>query len=195
MSRSLRTAIVAASLVFVLSPSLASGQYMTPQRENNPFAGKPAPMAPVSIAKAILEREKGMKLTDSQRVELAAVQRRLDSVAAPLLRRLDSLRPTWRPAGGANDLSPEQRERIAANWNARGALVDSLTPVYTKAREQVMTVLDDEQRERAAKLEKDARKRAEEAAKRELQNGPQRYERPERQRGRIEDATGRAPLG
>ena len=193
MSRSLRTVVVAASLVLMLSPSLASGQYMTPQRENNPFAGKPAPMAPVSIAKAILEREKGMKLTDSQRAELAAVQRRLDSVAAPLLRRLDSLRPTWRPAGGANDLSPEQRESISANWNARLALVDSLTPVYAKSREQVMTVLNEEQRERAVKLEKDARKRAEETAKRELQSGPQRFERPDR-RGRIQDATGRAPL-
>jgi hypothetical protein len=192
MSRSVRTVVVAASLL--LSPSLASGQYMTPQRENNPFAGKPAPIAPVSVAKAILEREKGMNLTESQRLELAAVQRRLDSVAAPLLRQLDSLRPTWRPAGGANDLSPEQRERITANWNARSALVDSLTPVYAKAREQVMTVLDEDQRERAAKLEKDARKRAEQAAKRELQSGPQQYERPDRRRGRIQDATGRAPL-
>ena len=194
MSRSIRTVVVAASFVLVLSPSLATGQYMTPQRENNPFAGKPAPIAPVSVAKAILEREKGMKLTETQRGELAAVQRRLDSVAAPLLRRLDSLRPTWRPAGGANDLSPEQRERITANWNARSALVDSLTPVYAKAREQVMTVLDEEQRERAAKLEKDARKRAEQAAKKELQSGPQQYERPDRRRGRIQDATGRAPL-
>ena len=193
MSRSLRTVVVAASLV--LLPSLASGQYMTPQRENNPFAGKPAPMAPVSVAKAILEREKGMKLTDGQRTELAAVQRRLDSAAAPLLMRLDSLRPTWRPAGGANDLSPEQRERITANWHARGALVDSLTPLYAKAREQVMTLLDEDQRERAAKLEKDARKRAEEQAKRELQSGPQQFERPDRRGGRIEDATGRTPLG
>ena len=193
MSRPLRTVVVAATLV--LAPSLASGQYMTPQRENNPFAGKPAPIAPVSVAKAILEREKGMNLTESQRSELTAVQRRLDSVAAPLLGRLDSLRPTWRPAGGANDLSPEQRERIAANWNARSALVDSLTPLYTKAREQVMTLLDEEQRERAAKLEKDARKRAAEAAKRELQSGPQQFERPDRRRGRIQDATGRTPLG
>ena len=191
MSSSIRTVVAAASLVLV--PSLASGQYMTPQRENNPFAGKPAPIAPVSIAKAILEREKGMKLTEAQRLELAAVQRRLDSAAAPLLRRLDSLRPTWRPAGGANDLSPEQRETIAANWNARSALVDSLTPVYTKAREQVMALLNADQRERAAKLEKDARKRADETAKRELQSGPQQFER-DRRRGRIQDATGRTPL-
>ena len=195
MFPSLRRLAVASAVVLTMTPSLARGQMMVPQRENNPFAGKPAPMAPVSVAKAILEHEKGMKLTDGQRVELAAIQRRLDSAAAPLLRQLDSLRPSWRPAGGANDLSPEQRDRIATNWNARSAVVDSLVPRYTRARDQVMALLNAGQRERAAKLEKEARKRAEEAAKRELQSGPQRLERPERQRGRIRDATGRAALG
>lgn len=197
MSRSRTSAVAAMVAALVLAPSLASAQYMTPQRDNNPFAGKPAPMAPVSVGKAILEREdKKLKLTETQRVEIAAIQRRLDSAAGPLLKRLDSLRPSWRPAGGANDLSPEQRQSIQANWNARSALVDSLAPYFNKARADVLALLDSDQRERAVKIEKDARKRAEEAAKKELQNGPIPFERPgERRRGDFQDGTGRAPLG
>ena len=72
-------------------------------------------------------------------------------------------------------------------------MIDSLTPTFAKAREQVMTVLTPEQRDRAAKLEKNARKRAEETARKELE-GPRQVEEVGRRRGQIRDATGRAPL-
>ena len=192
MSRSTRTVVVAATFGFVLLPSLASGQGI--RRDNNPFVGKPAPLAPVNVPRVVIERERDMALSDSQRTQIALIQRRLDSTAAPLLRKLDSLRPTWRPAGGPNDLTPEQRERLATTRAAQAVVVDSLTPTYTKAREQVMALLRPEQRERATKLEREARKRAEELSKRELE-GPQMMEGYGRRRGQIRDATGRAPLG
>jgi hypothetical protein len=56
-----------------------------------------------------------------------------------------------------------------------------------------MTMLNPEQRERAEKLEKNARKRAEEMAKKELE-GQRPREDYGRRRGEIRDATGRAPL-
>ena len=146
MRRSNRS-ITVATLALVLLPSLAMGQDV--RRDNNPFSGKPVPIVPVNVARTIIEREADMALTDSQRVEIVGIQRQLDSAAAPMLVKLESLKPTWRPAGGINDLSPEQREQLVAFRAAQVALIDSLTPAFLKAREQVMTVLRPEQRDRA----------------------------------------------
>jgi len=183
--------VTVATLALVLLPSLAMGQYL--RRDNNPFAGKPAPIAPVNVARTIIEHEQDMALTDSQRTQIVLIQNRLDSVAAPLLKKIDSLKPSWRPAGGINDLSPEQREQLFTLRKAQFEVIDSLTPTFAKAREQVMTVLTPEQRDRATKLEKNARKRAEETAKKELE-GPRQVEEYGRRRGQIQDATGRPPL-
>ena len=184
--------VTVATLALVLLPSLAMGQYV--RRDNNPFAGKPAPVAPVNVARTVIEHEQDMALTDSQRTQIVLIGHQLDSVAAPLLKKIDSLKPTWRPAGGINDLSPEQREQLFSLRKAQFEAIDSLTPTFAKAREQVMTVLTPEQRDRAAKLEKNARKRAEESAKKELES-PRQTEEYGRRRGQIRDATGRAPLG
>jgi hypothetical protein len=192
MPRSNRSVATVATLALVLLPSIAMGQYV--HRDNNPFAGKAVPVVPVNVARAVIEHEGDMALTDSQRTQIILIGRRLDSTAAPLLKKIDSLKPTWRPAGGINDLSPEQRDQLVALRKAQFAVIDSLTPAFAKAREQVMTVLDPEQRERAEKLEKNARKRAEEMAKKELES-PRPREDYGRRRGEIRDATGRAPLG
>jgi len=183
--------VTVATLALVLLPSLAMGQYL--RRDNNPFSGKPAPVAPVNVARTVIEHEQDFALTDSQRTQIVLIQRQLDSAAAPYLRKIDSLKPSWRPAGGINDLSPEQREQLVSLRKAQFEVIDSLTPTFAKAREQVMTVLTPEQRDRAAKLEKNARKRAEEMAKKELE-GPRQVEEVGRRRGQIRDATGRAPL-
>jgi len=183
--------VTVATLALVLLPSLAMGQYL--RRDNNPFSGKPAPVAPVNVARTVIEHEQDFALTDSQRTQIVLIQRQLDSAAAPYLRKIDSLKPSWRPAGGINDLSPEQREQLVSLRKAQFEVIDSLTPTFAKAREQVMTVLTPEQRDRAAKLEKNARKRAEEMARKELE-GPRQVEEVGRRRGQIRDATGRAPL-
>ena len=190
MRRSNWSATVA-TLALVLLPSLAMGQGL--RRDNNPFAGKPAPVAPVNVARTVIEHEQDLALTDSQRTEIVLIQHQLDSAAGPLLKKIDSLKPTWRPAGGINDLSPEQREQLVSLRRAQFEVIDSLTPAFAKARDRVMTVLTPEQRDRAAKLEKNARKRAEETAKKELES-PRQVEEYGRRRGQIRDATGRAPL-
>jgi hypothetical protein len=189
MSRSNRS--VATVAMLALLPSLAAGQYV--RHDNNPFSGKPAPIVPVNVARAVIEHEQDMALTDSQRTQITLIQRRLDSTAAPLLKRIDSLKPTRRPPRRINHLRPEQREQLIALRAAQFAVVDSLAPTFAKARDQVMAVLDPEQRERAAKLEKNERKRDEEMAKKELE-GPRQMEEYGRRRGQIRDATGRAPL-
>ena len=193
MPRSIRSVATLATLALVLSPSLAIGQ-MVIRRDKSPFDGQPLPVVPVNVARTIIEHERDMALSDSQRTQIVLIQRRLDSTTAPLLKTLDSLRPSWRPAGGLNDLSQEQRDQLVSLRAAQVAVIDSMSPTFTKAREQVMSLLRPEQKDRAAKFEKDARKRAEEQAKHEYEY-PLRYERPERRRGMIRDATGRAPLG
>ena len=192
MPRSFRSVATVAALALVLSPSVAIGQVPV-RRDNNPFVGKPGPIAPVNVARTAIQHERNLGLTDSQRTGIALIQRRLDSTTAPLVKKLDSLRPTWRPAGGPNDLTPEQREQLATLRAAQQVVVDSLTPTFAKARDEVMALLRPEQKERVTKLEKQARKRAEEDARKQLES-PQQGGYGGR-RGRIQDATGRPPLG
>jgi hypothetical protein len=193
MHRSSRSAAIVTALVLVLLPTVARAQNPV-RHDNSPFAGKPAPIVPVSVAKAILETDKDMALSDSQRVQITQVQRQLDSVDAPLLARLDSVKPTWRPAGGLSDLSQEQRDELVARRKQQIAIVEEISPNVAKANERVMTLLRPEQRDRANKLEKNARKRAEEFAKKELEQ-MENVGTGMRRRGEIRDATGRTPLG
>jgi hypothetical protein len=198
MLRSSRRVAVIATVVLALLPSMARAQ-MAVRHSATLFNGVPAPIVPVSVAKVLLENDdKDLALTDSQRVQLRLVQKQLDSANAPLLAKLDSIRPRWRPAGGLNDLSSEQREELVAYRKAHDEVIAKIAPNVAASREHVMAVLNKDQQERAAKLEKSARKHAEEIAKRELQeleNPVGGMRRPPRERGQIRDATGRTPLG
>ncbi len=193
MLRSSRHVATFAMVTLALLPSMARGQ-MAVRHGNSPFNGVPAPIVPVSLAKVVLDNEKDFALTDSQRVQLKLVQRQLDSANGPLVAKLDSIKPTWRPAGGLNDLSSEQREQLVAYRKAHVALIERIAPNVAASREHAMALLNKDQQERAVKLEKNARKRAEELAKRDLEE----LENPNagmRRRGEIRDATGRTPLG
>jgi len=192
MRRQIRSFATVTTFALVVLPSVAKAQYL--RHENDPFGGKPAPIAPVSVAKAILDRnDKEIALDPEQKTQLERIQAKLDSANAPYLKRLDAARPSWRPAGGLGDLSQEQRDQLIAYRHAQEAIVDSVGPNVVKANEQVRALLRPEQRERAAKLEKDARKRAEELAKKEFEVKQEMVPR-ERRRGEIRDGTGRAPL-
>ena len=193
MLRSSRRVAVFATVALALVPSMARAQ-MTVRHSNSPFNGVPAPIVPVSVAKVVLENEGELALSDSQRVALTAIQRQLDSADAPLLTKLDAIKPTWRPANGLNDLSIEQREELVAHRKAHVELIEQIAPIFAQSRERALSVLSKEQQDKAIKLERNARKRAEDVAKRELEQ----LENPSagmRRRGEIRDATGRAPLG
>jgi hypothetical protein len=192
MRRQIRSVATVASFVLVALPSVAMAQYIP--HSNDPFGGKPAPIAPVSVAKAILDRnDKDMLLDDGQRAQLQHIQTKLDSANAPYLQRLDAARPTWRPAGGLGDLSQEQRDQLVAYRHAQETIVDSLAPNVVKANEEARAVLRPEQLDRAAKIEKDARKHAEELAKKEFEVKQEMVPR-ERRRGEIRDGIGSPPL-
>jgi len=191
MRRQFRSVATIAAFAFVALPSVARAQYI--HHDNDPFGGKPAPVTPPSIAKVTLD-DNEIALDDGQRAQLKRIQAHLDSVNTPFLQKLEAARPTWRPAGGLGDLSQEQRDQLVAYRHAQEAIVDSVAPNVTKANEQARAVLRPEQLERAAKLEKDARKRAEELAKKEFEVKQEMVPRGERRRGEIRDGTGRSPL-
>jgi hypothetical protein len=191
MRRQFLSVATIASFAFVALPSVARAQYV--HHDNDPFGGKPAPVTPPSVAKVALD-DKEIALDDAQRAQLKRIQAHLDSANAPFLQKLEAARPTWRPAGGLGDLSQEQRDQLVAYRHAQEAIVDSVAPNVVKANEQARAVLRPEQIERAAKLEKDARKRAEELAKKEFEVKQEMVPRGERRRGEIRDGTGRSPL-
>src|SRR4051812_35846854 len=182
MRRQFLSVATIASFAFVALPSVARAQYV--HHDNDPFGGKPAPVTPPSVAKVALD-DKEIALDDAQRAQLKRIQAHLDSANAPFLQKLEAARPTWRPAGGLGDLSQEQRDQLVAYRHAQEAIVDSVAPNVVKANEQARAVLRPEQIERAAKLEKDARKRAEELAKKEFEVKQEMVPRGERRRGEI----------
>lgn len=152
--------------------SQAAAQYggsRSSQRNNNSpedigIVGAP----PVARGVAALAIEHGaeLSLTDSQTIVLEQIRRAQDSVNAPRLKTLDSLRPTRRPAGGVNDLSQEQREEIEERRAAITPVLEAVRATNADARVKVMAVLNQDQQKRAAKLEDEARKDAEEEFKR-----------------------------
>jgi hypothetical protein len=61
-----------------------------------------------------------------------------------------------------NDLSQEQREEIAARRSAIAAVMEGMRETNALARQRAMAILSAEQQEKAAELENDARKKADE---------------------------------
>lgn len=172
--------VVLSAVLTLAASSLAVAQEKGRYPDNMGIVGPPP--VPSTIATIVIERATDLKLADSQRVAIEALRRVQDSVNAPRLRALDSLRPTRRPANGPNDLSPEQREEADQRRSAIIVLLDALSETNGATRTKVLGLLDAEQQKRAADWEKDARKKAEEDGKkraRELFDNGMRGRRPQ----------------
>jgi hypothetical protein len=127
--------------------------------------GGPPPIPP-SVAALVLDHSDEFKLADAQRTVLESVRRAQDSANMPWMAKLDSLRPTRQSAGGPGDLSQEQREELEARKIAIANVLEGMRETNAQARKKVMDVLNPDQQKRAASLEEDARKKAEEDGKR-----------------------------
>jgi hypothetical protein len=125
------------------------------------------PRVPPGVAALVLDHAAELALADSQRVVLQAIRQVQDSANRPWITRLDSLWPRSQPLN-PNDLSPEQQEEIAARRKAIAFVMDGMSGTDVLARERAMAVLTPAQQERAAELEKDARKRADEERERSI---------------------------
>jgi hypothetical protein len=167
--------LAAMALMGVTSQSHAQmgGSRSSQRNNNNPedigISGPP-PIAQV-IAALALEHAADLALTDSQNIALATIRRAQDSANAPRIKTLDSLRPTRRPAGGVNDLSPEQRQEIEERRAAIAPVLEAMRETNAEARIKVMALLNPEQQKRAAEYEHDAQKKAEEEHSRRSREG------------------------
>ena len=119
------------------------------------------PWIPPGLATLVLGHAADFALTDGQRVVLESIRQAQDSANRPWLARLDSLRPRSQPLN-PRDLSQEQRDEIAARRTAIAAVLDGMRETNALARQRTMAVLSAAQQERAAELEGDARKQADE---------------------------------
>lgn len=123
------------------------------------------PIAPPVAALAI-EHAAELRLTDGQSIALTTIRHSQDSANAPLLKVLDSLRPTSRPANGPNDLSAEQRQVIEERRVAIAPVYEAVRETNAQARIKVMALLNPDQQKRAAELEAEARQKTEDEFKR-----------------------------
>ena len=173
MSRSLYNHGLCTVLALCTISSAATAQYSGSRRANYPdnigITGPPP--IPPSVAALVIEHSLELGLADSQLVAIESIRRMQDSANRPWMLRLDSLRPTRMPAGGQNDLSPEQREEITARKAAIVATMEGMRETNADARIRTMALLTPAQQRRAAEFEDDARKKAEDDGKRRARNG------------------------
>jgi hypothetical protein len=159
--------------ISTLSQAQMGGSRSAQRNNNNPedigLAGPP-PIAP-GVAALAIEHAAELGLTDSQNIALATIRFSQDSVNAPRLKTLDSLRPTRRPAGGVNDLSNEQRQEIEERRAAITPVLEAVRETNAESRVKVMALLTPEQQKHAAQYEEDARKKADEQFKRQARGG------------------------
>ena len=175
----LKLSLLAASVL--LAGSLpASAQYRR-QREVDPKEIAAIPAIAPSVAALVLEHPADFSLVDSQRTALESIRRTQDSANRPWIQKLEGLRPASMPINPA-DLSPEQREEIAVRRKAIDEAMAGMRETNALARERTMALLTEPQQHRAAELENDARKEAEEAMHRRTQQAYQ-GERQGGQRG------------
>lgn len=124
------------------------------------------PPVPPTLAAIVLDRAGDLALADSQRVAIEAIRRTQDSVNAPRMKALDSLRPTRRPANGIGDLSQEQRDEMDQRRVAVTLIMDGMKETNGETRKKVLALLTPDQAKRAQDWEDEARKKAEDEGRR-----------------------------
>jgi hypothetical protein len=159
--RSLLFALVAATTLS--APS--SAQFWSRTSRSPAEALALPPRVPPGVAALVLDHAAELAISDSQRVVLQAIRQAQDSANRPWLLRLESLQPRSQPLN-PNDLSPEQQEEIAARRKAIAVVMDGMSGTNVLARQRAMAVLSPAQQERAGRLEKEARKQADEERER-----------------------------
>ncbi|MDB4912426.1 MAG: hypothetical protein JWM95_70 [Gemmatimonadetes bacterium] len=128
------------------------------------------PVIPAGVASLVLEHADVVGINDTQRAAIEKIKATQDAAIRPYLAKLDSLRPTRRPAGGENDLSQEQRDEINERKVAITAVLDAIHEPNATARQQTMALLTEDQQKKAADLENEAKKKADEDQKRRERN-------------------------
>lgn len=176
MRRSVQIVVALAALVSLSTPSSAQrggGRSMGGDSRASypPDMGRMGPPTlPPTVAALVLDHAQELSLTDSQKVVLETIRKTQDSTNKPFLAKLDSLKPTRMPAGGMNDLSQEQKDEMSQRAIAVQLVMADMREGNAEARVHVMTLLNESQQKKAAELENEAQKKAEEDGRRRMEN-------------------------
>jgi hypothetical protein len=175
MHRLPQHAVIAAvaALVSVSTPAMAQRGMRGGSRrggEGSSERGETAmvPHVATPIVGLVLEHAEEFKLTAAQRSALETVRQAQDSANRPWMLKLDSLRPQGMPANGMGDLSQEQRDEIEARKVAVANVIEGMRETNAEARKKVMDILNPDQQQHAAVLEDEAKKKLDEASKRNV---------------------------
>lgn len=163
--RSLRFALLAVAVVAPVASAQFGGGRGADRSQNVQDLLALPPWIPPGVAALVLSHASDFALADSQRVALEAIRQTQDSANRPWLAQLESLRPTSQPLN-PRDLSQEQRDEIETRRTKIAAVLDGMRETNALARQRTMAVLSPAQQQRAAELENDARKKADEERER-----------------------------
>jgi hypothetical protein len=166
-----RRALVFSSIVAAL-PALATAQgrgimggrgALTPGRGGGNIARDPGIHIPkyANPVNLVIEHRPELALSDSQFIRVIGIKRSLDSINAPLLRKLDSVSRLFR--AGAPIFSMPSAERRDSLADARSLIIETVGTIrdnIAAAREKAYGVLSASQAAKAQEFEDKAEKAA-----------------------------------
>lgn len=169
LARALRIACWLAVL-----PSLAAAQRgvggmgTIGRRRPGTLEREPALIVPkqVNLVNLLVEHRQDLALTDSQFRGIIAIKRSLDSANSPLVRRLDSLKNTFKGGPIFSEPSPQRRDSLVA---ARAIVLEMLADIrdnMVPARDEAFALLSPTQLAKAQEIEAKAEKAVAEENKR-----------------------------
>lgn len=166
MSRLLRLSLLAVPAVLLAAP--AGAQYRAVRSSSD--GALIIPHVPQTMAALVVRYGGDLQISQVQLDSILAVRQRQDSANAPWIRSLDSLRYGPRPVNPL-DLSPEQRELVAARRASLKAALDAMNATNEAARLQVLAVLTPDQQQKATELENEAQRFARAETERRADEG------------------------
>jgi hypothetical protein len=129
---------------------------------------EPALVVPkqVNVVNLLVEYRRDLALTDSQFTRIIAIKRSLDSANSPLVRRLDSLKATFKGDPIFSEPTPQRRDSLMAARSIALEMLAEIRDNVVPAREEAFALLTPAQLTKAQEIEAAAEKAAAEENKR-----------------------------
>lgn len=169
LARALRIACWLAAIPSLVEAQRGIGGLGTiGRRRPGTIEREPALIVPkqVNVVNLLVEHRQDLALTDSQFTRIIGIKRSLDSANSPLVRRLDSLRSTFKGGPIFSEPSPQRRDSLVA---ARAIVLEMLADIrdnIVPAREEALALLSPAQFTKAQEIEAKAEKAVAEENKR-----------------------------
>lgn len=156
--RSTALTVVLASAVAAQRPGIGTfGRGMPGKLVIDPGIEAPTIVNPVNL---LIENRTALALTPSQFKSVIAIKRQLDSINAPLARRIDSVRRVFKPGPVFAEPTRQRRDSIAEARAFVRELAADIEDQIAEAREKAYELLTESQVAKAEQIEEKARRAA-----------------------------------